>query len=162
MGKTCFICNKIKELCDFYKHKQMSDGHINKCKDCTKKQAIENRNKNIEYYKKYDNLRAPLPKRVKAREEYRKTEAYKISHDKASKKWVLNNPIKRAAQIKVGNSIRDKKLIKKPCEKCGDNKSHAHHSDYKKPLKVKWLCARCHKFKHKVEEMKLEHQTTYK
>lgn len=35
--KKCFKCNKIKLLSDFYKHPKMSDGHLNKCKYCTKK-----------------------------------------------------------------------------------------------------------------------------
>lgn len=34
--KVCFKCLKEKELNDFYKHSQMSDGHLSKCKDCTK------------------------------------------------------------------------------------------------------------------------------
>jgi hypothetical protein len=35
--KKCFKCNEERDLTEFYKHKGMLDGHLNKCKACTKK-----------------------------------------------------------------------------------------------------------------------------
>lgn len=42
MNKTCFKCNQNKDISEYYKHAQMSDGHLNKCKDCTKKDIHSN------------------------------------------------------------------------------------------------------------------------
>lgn len=42
MEKTCFKCHTLQPITNFYVHSQMSDGHINKCKTCTKKDVKGN------------------------------------------------------------------------------------------------------------------------
>lgn len=53
-------------------------------------------------------------------------------------------PEKYKAYNSVSNAIRDGKLIRKPCEICGEDRSDAHHEDYSKPYDVVWLCKKHH------------------
>ena len=151
--KKCFKCSQEKPLSDFYNHKDMADGRVNKCKSCNKKDVQDNYRANIGHYKEYERSRAILPHRVLAREEYEKTEEGKASTAKAKRKWAKRNPIKRMASHVVNNAVRDGKIIK-PCN-CSDCNSeptrlHGHHDDYAYPLVVRWLCPGCHNKWHKL------------
>jgi len=149
-SKKCFKCGRVMPIDNFYRHQQMADGQLNKCKECSKKDVLENRAKRIDYYKEFDRKRADLPKRVKARKEYAKKmkddPVFKASVYTSTKKYRENNPEKYKAHSKVNNSSGDKK-IEKPelCSVCGKKKNlEGHHYDYSKPLDVVWVCHTCH------------------
>jgi len=127
-SKKCFKCEIELPLSDFYKHKQMADGHLNKCKKCTKSDVSVHRIDNIERIREYDRKRGN-----------RQPEGYLIEfRDKY--------PNKYKAHTIVSNAIRGGKLFKEDCEVCDTDKDiHAHHDDYLKPLNVRWLCAAHHK-----------------
>ncbi len=51
---------------------------------------------------------------------------------------------KKRAHAHVLLALRRGLLVRQPCVECGDDKSHAHHPDYRKPLDVIWLCLEHH------------------
>ena len=138
MKKKCFKCNKTKNIYAFYRHKQMTDGHLGKCKECAKKDATEHRNKNIEKIRKYDRIRATLPHRKRL--STKNCQAYRIKY-----------PLRFAATTILSNAIRSKKIEKpKRCSMCNKKtRIMGHHEDYYKPLNVIWVCQVCHKGLHK-------------
>ena len=129
--KNCFKCGAEKPLTEFYKHPQMKDGHVNKCKECNKRDVSLNRKDKIDHYREYDRQRGnrQTPEYQKAKRE----------------KW----PQQYKAQTMVSNAVRGRKLFKEPCEVCHDTERvHAHHDDYSKPLNVRWLCPAHHRAWH--------------
>lgn len=134
--KHCFKCGLTKPLDDFYRHPRMADGHLNKCKTCAKSDAISNRNAKLDYYRSYDVKRF--------RDDTSRRAAQYASTRELHKKY----PERHRARNAVGNAVRDGRLVRLPCEVCGEVKSEAHHEDYSKPLDVRWLCRRHHEEHH--------------
>ena len=56
-------------------------------------------------------------------------------------------PEKDRARRAVKHAVKSGKLVKTPCELCGNEKVVAHHDDYSKPLEVRWVCRHCHRYK---------------
>ena len=54
-------------------------------------------------------------------------------------------PEHEKARMITYRAIRSGKIKREPCEICGLEKVHAHHDDYSKPLKIRWLCRKHHR-----------------
>lgn len=135
-SKECFKCKTVKPLTDFYKHPAMLDGHVNKCKECNKKDVRKNRNDKIDYYREYDKTRAKQPNRIKMALE-------------VNRQWRAEDKRRGQCHSAVARAIRKGEMVPKNCERCGAEKTVAHHEDYSKPLDVMWLCQPCHIQRHK-------------
>ena len=112
----------------------MADGHIGKCKTCSKKDAVERYQNPIfrAKIKDYDQKRAQTEHRKKWR---------KINERNYREK----NSAKYRCRYWTNNAVRDGRIIKKPCEICGNLNSESHHEDYTKPSKIRWLCFKHHR-----------------
>lgn len=128
-SKQCGKCGESKSELDFHQRRASKDGLSARCKECQRD---------------YDKARANLPHRISARAAYQQTDIGRAAMRRAKRLFIERNPQKRAAHILVGNALRDGKLVRQPCEKCGAIKVEAHHDDYTKPLDVRWLCKRHH------------------
>lgn len=148
--KRCFKCQCEKPLDAFYKHSRMGDGHLNKCKECTKNDVSKHRQGNLERIRFYDRMRGAMPHRLAARREYSKTPAGKSSHKRALLLSKQKSPGKAKARFAVSNALRNGRLTKLPCLVCGAEKVEGHHPDYSRPLDVVWLCQSHHKQAHAI------------
>jgi hypothetical protein len=137
MSKTCFKCGELKPLEQFYRHPQMADGHLNKCKVCTRKDVRLNRRAKRVYYNEYD------------------VQRYRKQH-----RWPDRDPQKARATAMVNIRVQRGTMIRpKRCSQCGrsDLAIEAHHDDYSKPLTVRWLCTSCHDNHHAMENIPVPH-----
>ena len=135
-SKNCFKCQTIKPLTEFYKHSAMLDGHLNKCKPCTKKDVAKHRLENIEKIRQYDKERSKLPERKKIN----------VIINRA---WRQEDKRRQRCHNAVSKAIKKGIIVRMPCIKCNSLKSLAHHENYNRPLDVMWLCQICHKEWHK-------------
>lgn len=133
--KQCFKCKNTLPLSEFYKHAQMGDGYLNKCKDCAKKDV-----KNHSSFLKETDPNYVEKERKRGREKYRRLY---VGMGKANKKSIYNYnlkfPEKKKAQSMSAN-------LKKPF-----SEAEKHHWSYNEEhyKDVIWLTKKEHKKAHR-------------
>ena len=144
MEKECFKCGSIKPLEEYYRHPRTADKHLNKCKECTKKDSSERQST----LRKDSNW--VVKERARGRDKHHRLYKGKVGSGSAEskKRYIKENPVRRLANQMVSNAVRDGRLEKRPCEICGNLRVHGHHDDYYKPLEVRWLCIKHHNEHH--------------
>lgn len=133
--KKCFKCNIEKPLSDFYVHKQMGDGFLNKCKSCTK-EYIKDRGKKLRSDSSYIE-----------KERERGRNKYKRLYAKEPRIYVGNYQDNHYAKYPEKKIIRSlAQHIKKPFEN-----AEGHHWSYntEHAIDVIWLEKNMHRRIHK-------------
>lgn len=95
--------------------------------------------------------KSPRPPRSQKERDYDTQRGKTPERKAAAKEWKVKNServamVMRTAQL-VHRALRQGLLVKaERCEECGvpSTKLQAAHSDYSKPLDVRWLCSSCH------------------
>jgi len=133
--KTCFKCKATLPVDDFYRDSRMVDGHLGKCKECTKSDVRANYALRLTARHEYERLRNQTPER-------------KAALSRSQSRQRRTNPEKARARARVAYAVKSGVLARKPCASCGGADAQAHHSDYSMPLVVEWLCFVCHRKEH--------------
>jgi hypothetical protein len=136
-GKVCRGCGNAKPAEGFYRDGRNRDGLKHKCRLCMAK---------IEWSKSDDQRR-----RIAELERFRRQHdpEYAKRQNDSNRASVKKHRDKANARAKMKHAIKRGRLVRLPCEVCGDAKSHGHHEDYAKPLDVVWLCQKHHMERHR-------------
>lgn len=119
-SKKCSKCGQIKSIDQFYKDARTSDGLYSCCNDCHQKQISR----------------------------WRKTPKGKTANYRCVQRHVKKHPQRARCHWRFSKAIKRGKIIRPTiCSLCWlqNGTVEGHHPDYSKPLKVIWLCRKCHR-----------------
>ena len=136
-SKVCRTCGEEKLLDEFHRNMYKPDGRLIHCKKCVKIKVTKAR--------RWDTSKAKA-----RRKKYLRRPEVIVMTTGYTQKYRAKYPDKAYARSVVSRMLRLGYLTPQPCAKCqSTNKIQAHHPDYSKPLKIEWLCHRCHYLVHK-------------
>lgn len=134
--KRCRICGRNKVLGAYHIRNSRTGCRRTECKKCWYKAVRANVLKSPERNREYQRNWAKTPKG-------------RVCAGKSARNFDRNHPEKRRAYAIVQNALKTGRLTKEPCVYCKSKRVEAHHTDYSKPLEVKWVCFPCHrKYEH--------------
>jgi len=91
-----------------------------------------------------------------AKKSYHSRPEVKEARNEQSRKYRMSEEgrFKESVRAKVNGALKTGNLAKPDeCEYCGKSGYvEGHHEDYDKPLKVNWLCKKCHWIKHRLND----------
>lgn len=146
MSRTCPSCNTLKSDGEFYKSSRNRNGLSCYCKECKKKKSREDRKKNPEHYRAYDEKRNSTEERKAMFKSYSDSERSKMMRRLSNAAYSSKNSMAVEAHTAVRDAIYSGVMVRPDhCSQCGKKCSpDAHHDDYSLPLSVRWLCRKCH------------------
>ena len=148
--KTCFKCSRTLPLSDFYSHPAMADGHLGKCKNCTKADtAARVKVKSLDPAWMEKEIERHRLKQQRRRQQGRDRKLTREKKRQVAKAHAARYPERHRARMVLGGAVRAGTVSRQPCSVCGVTDSEAHHDDYSKPLAVTWLCPAHHAERHR-------------
>ena len=138
MKKKCICCGIEKDISEYYSHPRTTDGHLNKCKECCKKQNKDNREKHLEYYREYDrNRKAKANDTSGGMNMFEKEAEDSFNCKKVLYKWETDkhsyiDGFKDGAKFgynKLNEELKEKISVLLSCKNCPENKGG-------------WICAK--------------------
>lgn len=113
-----------------------------------RKYSFKNRKRKYAYRKVYYELNKD--RMLSQAQAYRQTTAGKRAIATSKKHSHIAHPERGRAATLVFRALKSGRLTKQSCYFCGSLHAQAHHPDYTDPLRVTWLCPRCHRAWHKI------------
>lgn len=149
--KKCFKCGQEKDLKNFYKHPGMSDGRLNKCKECTKIDVKKRTVPRVCVVCKKDFMTWPSEIRRGSGLTCSRACFYERNRGLLDDKFAVKSTYHTIHKWVYKQGGKASK-----CEQCGDEKAPAYHwsnksQKYLQDMNDWWqLCAKCH---HKYDDI---------
>ena len=138
LTKRCSTCKQQKVLANFNKAGREKDGLRGRCNSCRHQYYLLRRKEIAERHEQRHTEIAGYQK-IYAR-------GHRATHNEKAKEYQLRHPQKCKARKQLQHAVKCSSIIKPDfCNDCGRKGFvEGHHSDYNRPLKVDWLCKKCH------------------